>query len=187
MKRAIIVGCGKQKRDGESRAEDLYTSPYFAFKRQYAETFSNGKWFVASAKHGLLPHYREVEPYDKHIKEMDYDERVALFEHGTPFGSVTSAFTDLFEYDEVDVLAGKDYVKPIREACRNTKDRWGKLSDTAFQDPPTVNGVFQQANLGGMGEQISWMKTALRENLRQPGEKYNGQVGLDRYNYEVEV
>ncbi len=113
----VLVGCGKAKRDPDDpadlhaaavgpgepmsdlpgadtgpawRAEDLYTSTYFAAKRDFAETvtawasdYGAGPWAILSAEHGVVPHWRKLKPYDTSIDDLgddptDPDHRVDL-------------------------------------------------------------------------------------------------------------
>ena len=98
----VLVGCGKAKRDpsdpvdvheaavgpdeqlGQSwqdetgpawRAEDLYTSSYFAVKRKFAETvtmWAAGRdgwpWAILSAEHAVLPPWKPTTPYDTTLR-----------------------------------------------------------------------------------------------------------------------
>lgn len=100
----VLVGCGASKRDPEDPtdrhlasvpegedvpgygsgpawpAEDLYTSTYFAVKREFAEVvtaWANNRdatpWAVLSAEHGILPHWQNVPRYDTTIEDLDDD------------------------------------------------------------------------------------------------------------------
>ena len=63
-----LVGCGKQKASSRARAKDIYTSPFFRYKRQYAERFGDS-WFIISAKHHLLHPDKMIEPYDEALND----------------------------------------------------------------------------------------------------------------------
>jgi hypothetical protein len=99
------VGCGKAKRDPEDPtdlhvasvgpdeelrpngptgpawpARDLYTSPYFGVKREFAEAVTRGTreydadgWAVLSAEHGVVPASRDLRPYDTRIDNLGDD------------------------------------------------------------------------------------------------------------------
>lgn len=106
----VLVGCGADKRDPEDptdrhlatvgpdetvgigpggergpawRAEDLYTSTYFALKRQLAEavtTWAPGPmeehgpaWAVLSAEHGVVYPFQDLTPYDTTIEDLGDD------------------------------------------------------------------------------------------------------------------
>lgn len=68
--RYALVGCGSDKQDDPATARDLYTSPYFAKKRRFAEELC-GDWWIVSAKHGLLDPNDHVEPYERSIDDVD--------------------------------------------------------------------------------------------------------------------
>lgn len=142
-------------------------------KRRYAETFYD-RWVIISAEHGLVPPHKKLEPYETHIDDRDLNEFVSQLKHAN-FCSLRSVFISLQDADEVSVLAGKDYCEAITKAAREDDEFTG--GDIA----QTLNFPFEEADLGGIGEQMGWMKTALEEHLRKPGENYKGQVGLDRY------
>lgn len=72
--RVGLVGCVKAKRSTASPAEDLYTSTLFEGRRRYVERTCD-RWFVLSAKHGLLKPTSLVEPYDETLKTKSRVER----------------------------------------------------------------------------------------------------------------
>ncbi len=59
-----LVACVKSKRATPTRAADLYTSPLFRGGRRAVEQ-SCDRWFILSAKHGLLDPDEVVEPYEE--------------------------------------------------------------------------------------------------------------------------
>lgn len=59
-----LVGCVKTKRSVTTAAKDLYDSPLFHGQRQTVET-SCDRWYILSAKHGLLDPETEVAPYEE--------------------------------------------------------------------------------------------------------------------------
>jgi len=70
----LLVLCGKRKRSRPSRAENLYTSPFFAAAREFA-TQHGFQWYVLSAKHGLLSPRAIVRPYDLSLRDLSSSER----------------------------------------------------------------------------------------------------------------
>lgn len=93
-----LVGCGKAKRENAAPARDLYTSSYFAAKRNYVER-SGREWYVLSAKHGLLDPDEVVEPYDAYGLDDDLARDVV---------------DELPDDERIEILAGQDYVEPMR-------------------------------------------------------------------------
>lgn len=73
--RVAFVSCVKSKRESESPARDLYTSPLFAGMRRYAEQHVD-VWFILSAEHGLLAPDEVVAPYEKTLYKMMKAERL---------------------------------------------------------------------------------------------------------------
>jgi hypothetical protein len=77
--RFVLVGCGAAKAPEPVEARELYTSSYFALKRQYAEAAAQwigtadrraNTWGILSAEHAILPPRLEVEPYDTTIADL---------------------------------------------------------------------------------------------------------------------
>lgn len=66
-RRIGLVGCVKSKLDRPAQARDLYTSPLFLGRRRDVER-SCDRWFVLSAKHGLVAPDTVLEPYDQTLK-----------------------------------------------------------------------------------------------------------------------
>lgn len=78
MGRIILIGCGKQKLEGEHPAKDLYTGSLFRSRRTYAEN-QGDLWFIISAKHGLLEPSRTIKSYDVSIDGFHPLDRAAWF------------------------------------------------------------------------------------------------------------
>lgn len=64
----VLVACCGQKLDRVAPARDIYTSDLFKKARAWAETFG-ACWYVLSAKYGVLPPAREIEPYDETLAD----------------------------------------------------------------------------------------------------------------------
>jgi hypothetical protein len=62
-----LVGCVKSKLDRPAQARNLYTSPLFRGRRSEVERTCD-RWFVLSAKHGLVAPNTVLEPYDQTLK-----------------------------------------------------------------------------------------------------------------------
>jgi len=146
--RFVIVGCGAAKQTGGRwPAKNLYTSTYFEKKREYAETHGD-QWAILSAKHGLVWPGQKLRPYETSINDLGDD---ALDELAHEVGMdlidwVAWEQADGAEVDEIVVLAGKKYIDLLRE--RET-----------FHAGVPANAVFplQRNDLGGIGEQMSWL------------------------------
>ena len=72
VRRTALVGCGDAKHDGLLPAREKYRSTYFGLKRDFAETLC-ARWWILSAKFGLLDPDRVVGDYDLAITDDDVD------------------------------------------------------------------------------------------------------------------
>jgi hypothetical protein len=72
--RVGLVGCVKGKRGVAMPARDLYTSALFLGRRRYVERTCH-RWFVLSAKHGLVDPDTILEPYDETLKDASEARR----------------------------------------------------------------------------------------------------------------
>lgn len=57
-------------------ARELYASEWFVRARQYVERHG-GRWFILSAKFGLVAPEQHIEPYEQTLNEMAIPERRA--------------------------------------------------------------------------------------------------------------
>lgn len=67
--RVALVSCGKRKAAAASPARALYSSRLFDLHAQWAERFCD-RWYILSAKYGLVAPDRVLEPYDETLKAM---------------------------------------------------------------------------------------------------------------------
>ena len=65
-----LIACTSRKGLYPAAAEFIYKSPLFAAGRSYAERRAD-KWFILSAKHGLLSPSDEIAPYDESLHRVD--------------------------------------------------------------------------------------------------------------------
>ena len=72
----VLVACAKGKRAEPAVAHDLYTSDWFCKARAYAESASD-RWYILSAKHGLVEPDQVIAPYERTMRDMDADHRRA--------------------------------------------------------------------------------------------------------------
>ena len=64
----------KSKGTWSAPARDLYTSPLFAGRRRWVER-TCGRWFILSAKYGLLTPDWLIAPYDETLTKMLLEKR----------------------------------------------------------------------------------------------------------------
>lgn len=106
-RRVGLIGCGGNKRATSQpiEARGLYTSTYFARKREFAETHCD-RWRILSAKHGAISAETEIQTYERHIDDVDGDSWARTV--GLHLWKCRGADVELV------VLAGRKYVEPIR-------------------------------------------------------------------------
>ena len=76
MAKIVLLSCTKSKLDHRAPAQELYSaSPMFKKTLEYGKSLQPDKMFILSAKHHLVPLNKELDPYDKTLKEMPADEK----------------------------------------------------------------------------------------------------------------
>ncbi len=133
MTRICLVSCVGQKLDHPARAIDLYISPWFKKARGYATRCD--RWYVLSAKYGLVTPDSVIEPYEVTLNKMRKLDRQSwarrVFQ---ALCHVTSGD------DEMIVLAGHKY----RETLVPLLQQRGNHIDVPME------GM-------GIGEQLHWL------------------------------
>lgn len=139
-----LVGCGSDKANKPRPAGKLYTSKYFERKWKIAGIEGDKRW-VLSAEHHVIPPDKEIAPYDTSMDELDEEETAAWAEEVTD----RLALAPWIEDPEATlvILAGQDYVEPIRE--------WLEEKPVELRLP--------FADTEGQGEQNHLLKRWLRE------------------------
>jgi hypothetical protein len=99
----VLVACAGTKVLRPAPAKDLYASALFLKSRSYAERVGS-RWFILSAKHGLLGPEELVAPYDLTLKGLSRAERRAWAER--VFERLRA---ELHSGDHVTFLAGTTY------------------------------------------------------------------------------
>ena len=64
MKKIVLISCVKSKLPYKAKAKDLFISPLFQYKLEYARQIMPDEILVLSSKYGLLELDQVVEPYD---------------------------------------------------------------------------------------------------------------------------
>lgn len=148
-RRLIIISCGKgkiwdrQPDHGECPAHDAYVGPFFTVNRRYAEHFAPSDWMILSARFGLLLPDTPIPPYNVSFKEPSPDVigpdqlRVGAIQLKVP------------EYDEIEVLAGMEYVERLLVALRGFD----------------VTLILPYASCGGNGEMMGRATAAVAAGL----------------------
>lgn len=113
-RRVYIVGCSKEKQTQPAQARYMYTSRHFKAAFSYAEHYGT-EIFILSAKYGLIPPEKVIEPYDvqfgKGEPHMCIGESI-LFEQG-----MALQLSGLRPKDErIFLIAGKEYLDRLSAA-----------------------------------------------------------------------
>ena len=117
MAKIVLLSCTKSKVDHRAPAQELYSaSPMFKKTLEYGKSLEPDKMFILSAKHHLVPLNKELDPYDKTLKEMPKDEKEKWGEE--TMKQMKSAGLDLNK-DKFIFLTGSEYLKPFRNHITN--------------------------------------------------------------------
>jgi hypothetical protein len=69
-----LVGCVKSKQPRAAPARELYTSPLFVGRRTAVERTCD-RWYILSAKHGLVAPTEILQPYDETLNKASRPQR----------------------------------------------------------------------------------------------------------------
>ena len=106
MKTVYLISCVAKKRLSAVPAEHLYCSPWFQKAREWVlqEMSQGDKWYILSAKHGLLNPSTMVGPYNETLNKMTRADRLKWAQQ------VTASLRNLLHGgDTVVILAGQKY------------------------------------------------------------------------------
>ena len=117
MADVAFVACSKSKADHTRPAATLYTSPLYRKSLLHALTNSK-RVFILSAKHGVVPLDRRLEPYEKTLKTNSVAETAHW---ATMVESQVS--TILKSGMNLSVYAGADYSKPLTQIFLKSRCR----------------------------------------------------------------
>ncbi len=112
MTRVGLVGCSSTKLKRPAPARELYTSQLFRKASAYAELTCD-RWYVLSAKHGLVSPDTVLDPYDMRLGTAD-----APPVHDWAWVVRGQLLQELAEVPDVElvILAGDQYQTVIRPA-----------------------------------------------------------------------
>jgi hypothetical protein len=132
-----FVSCVGQKLNNAVAAKDLYQSDWFLKARSYIESVNPPRWYILSAKYGLLDSNQIIEPYNKTLNTMKIQDR-RLWAKRVLF---QLNFFDVFDVSmSIVFLAGKRY----REFLIPPLERMGCHIDVPMK------GL-------GIGKQLRWL------------------------------
>lgn len=130
----FLVSCVSRKRQSPAPAKDLYLSDFFVKARRFVES-REGRWFILSARHGLLSPDEIVAPYERTLNSMGVADRRAWAER-----VLKQIDERIPEAERVIFLAGQRYrehlIKPLAD-----------------------RGIGVEVPMQGLkiGEQLSWL------------------------------
>lgn len=99
-----LVGDSKSQLNMPALAENMFRSALFGRAKQYAKVHAN-RWYILSARYGLLEPNTLIEPYDITIDDLEQSERFQIAQH------IMTAFIrqPITTHDRVIVLAKATY------------------------------------------------------------------------------
>lgn len=106
---ACLVSCSNKKHTHTMKAKDIYSkSALFRRSSAYANSGLFDKWFILSAKHGLLLPEAEIAPYDLYLGDYNKDQRIVW--GAGAFIKLRSLVPD---GSKITILASKVYVDAL--------------------------------------------------------------------------
>ncbi|HEX9227536.1 MAG TPA: hypothetical protein VF885_12910 [Arthrobacter sp.] len=150
-----LVGCASQKLTRAAPARDLYVSQLFKKASAYAELTCD-RWYVLSAKHGLVRPDTVIEPYDMRLGTND---RTSPPIHTWAAGVRAQLEVELAGLDDVSLiaLAGEQYRTVLLGS------RW--------PSEVPMKGL-------GIGQQLGWLTARLSGAHHAVGAGSEGGAGL---------
>ena len=165
--RVGLVGCGAQKRDEACMVREMYTSNYFALKREWAENYCY-RWLIVSAEYAVVHPEDEIKPYETDLRELSEKTRemwTDLVTKDLRFHLSTVGGTP--HSHEVVLLMGGTYREHVREALRRLP--YGYEEEDEHADVYSPFEEVEEAR-GGNGSQMGWLKDEVER-------AENGHVG----------
>lgn len=140
-----LVGCSKNKKEGEHKARDMYTSPLFRKSLAYAEAIAD-EVFVISSYYELTPTWKVIQSYDDSLYDKTRDVRAAWGDRiVNRLNELTPLIADGSPF-EITILAGDTYVRPIKRSIQVFGLGW------IINDP--LKGL-------SVGERLRWLNQAM--------------------------
>lgn len=122
--KVVIISCVKRKMQIKSKAKEFYKGPLFKNSLCVANKLDADKIFILSAKHHLLDLEKEIEPYSLTLKNFTKQEKKIW---GDTVINQLKKIADL-NIDTFIILAGKEYLTPLKPHITNLEDFLGDRS-----------------------------------------------------------
>lgn len=103
MASICLVACASSKKSTAAPAKDLYTSALLHKSRLFAEKRFD-RWYILSAKHGLVSPDQTLKPYDRTLKRLSHEERQRWAQR-----TFEQLLTETDSGDDITLLAGASY------------------------------------------------------------------------------
>ena len=117
MAKTVLISCVSSKLTHRAKAKDLYISPLFKYNLRYARTLNPENILILSAKYGLVPLEKEIDPYNHTLNTMKDKEIKSWAEQVI---HELKKEVDL-NTDEIIFLAGSRYRKYLIPHIKNYK------------------------------------------------------------------
>jgi hypothetical protein len=141
MSKVYLISCVKTKRDVPCESGDLYTSALFQKARKVAE-LEGDKWFILSAKYGLLSPEEIVNPYNETLINMSKSERLEWSKN-----VYKKLISRIEKKDEIIFLAGEKYREFLAK----------ELNSESYKTYAPM------ANLS-IGNQLKWLNSRIKKH-----------------------
>lgn len=143
----VFASCVGRKLEHPAAAQDLYQSAWFKKARAYAEYYGE-RWYILSAKYGLVAPSAVIEPYDLTLNAMRKSARADWAE------MIMAHISDLADgipaRAHVQVLAGwryREHLVPL-------------LEQAGYAVEVPMAGL-------GIGQQLAWLNRKIDEAERK--------------------
>lgn len=146
-----LVACCSSKLTRAAPAWQLYTSPLFRLSVAYlTQKVGVDRWYVLSAKHGLVAPETVIEPYDETLTKLGKAEREAWGERVAEqiYAEWRKCGTDW----RMQVLADKSYCQPLRKALNAKVNPLANICALR---------IFEPLQWKAIGERLSWLSSQL--------------------------
>lgn len=117
MVKTVLISCVSSKLTHRAKAKNLYISPLFKYNLRYARTLNPENILILSAKYGLVPLEKEIDPYNQTLNTMKDKEIKSWAEQVI---HELKKEVDL-NTDEIIFLAGSRYRKYLIPHIKNYK------------------------------------------------------------------
>jgi hypothetical protein len=138
MVMVALISCVSQKVEVKSLARDMYISALFKKSLKYVETILKpNKCFILSAKYGLLPLDKEIEPYNCTLLKMTRQEK--------------------------STWADKVWVQ-LQGECDTAKDKFIFLAGTTYYEELIPRLKYYEVLMEGLtiGRRLQWLNAHLK-------------------------